>query len=124
MTAAAMYPGTFDPITNGHLDLIRRAAGVFPRVVVAIAANPGKAPMFTLTERVVLAEEVLAGIDGVGSPPGTLPTIWTPEDARSSSQTTTVVKATTMSAPGKAGFHFRSRTSAAIEPTPMAMVDG
>jgi pantetheine-phosphate adenylyltransferase len=65
MTAAAMYPGTFDPITNGHLDLIRRAAGVFPRVVVAIAANPGKAPMFTLTERVVLAEEVLAGIDGV-----------------------------------------------------------
>ncbi|MGD8977146.1 MAG: pantetheine-phosphate adenylyltransferase [Gammaproteobacteria bacterium] len=65
MTAAAMYPGTFDPITNGHLDLIRRAAGVFPRVVVAIAANPGKAPMFSLTERVVLAEEVLDGIDGV-----------------------------------------------------------
>ena len=60
-----VYPGTFDPITNGHLDLIRRAAGVFPRVVVAVAANPGKAPMFTLTERVVLAEEVLAGIDGV-----------------------------------------------------------
>ncbi len=65
MTAAAMYPGTFDPITNGHLDLIRRSARVFPRVVVAIAANPGKAPMFTLTERVVLAEEVLDGIEGV-----------------------------------------------------------
>ena len=65
MTSAAMYPGTFDPITNGHSDLIRRAAGVFPRVVVAIAANPGKAPMFDLKERVELAEHVLAGISGI-----------------------------------------------------------
>jgi len=65
MTSAAMYPGTFDPVTNGHHDLIRRAASVFPRVVVAIAANPDKAPMFTLTERVALAEVVLAGIPGV-----------------------------------------------------------
>lgn len=65
MTSAAMYPGTFDPITNGHHDLIRRAASVFPKVIVAIAANPGKAPMFTLTQRVALAEVVLGGIPGV-----------------------------------------------------------
>ena len=65
MTVAAMYPGTFDPITNGHHDLIRRATRVFPRVVVAIAANPGKAPLFSLEERVRLAREVLADIPGV-----------------------------------------------------------
>ncbi len=61
-----MYPGTFDPITLGHEDLVRRAAEVFDRIVVAIAANTGsKAPMFTLGERVALAEEALAGIAGV-----------------------------------------------------------
>ena len=65
MTVAAMYPGTFDPITNGHHDLIRRATRVFPRVMVAIAANPGKAPLFSLEERVSLATEVLADIPGV-----------------------------------------------------------
>jgi len=65
MTVAAMYPGTFDPITNGHHDLIRRATRVFPRVMVAIAANPGKAPLFSLEERVGLATEVLADIPGV-----------------------------------------------------------
>ncbi len=58
----AMYPGTFDPITNGHYDLVRRAADIFDRVVVAIAANPNKAPLFTLEERVALAREVLSGI--------------------------------------------------------------
>lgn len=58
----AMYPGTFDPITNGHYDLVRRAADIFDRVVVAIAANPNKAPLFTLEERVALAREVLDGI--------------------------------------------------------------
>lgn len=61
----AMYPGTFDPITNGHYDLVRRAAGIFDRVVVAIAANPGKAPLFTLEERVDLAREVLRDIPNV-----------------------------------------------------------
>ena len=61
----AMYPGTFDPITNGHYDLVRRAAGIFDRVVVAIAANPGKAPLFTLEERVDLAREVLHDIPNV-----------------------------------------------------------
>lgn len=61
----AMYPGTFDPITNGHYDLVRRAAAIFGRVVVAVAANPGKAPLFTLEERVDMAREVLEGIPNV-----------------------------------------------------------
>jgi pantetheine-phosphate adenylyltransferase len=61
----AMYPGTFDPITNGHYDLVRRAAHIFDRVVVAIAQNPGKTPLFTLAERIELAREVLQGIANV-----------------------------------------------------------
>lgn len=61
----AMYPGTFDPITNGHHDLVRRAADIFDRVVVAVAANPGKAPLFTVEERVELAREVLHDIPNV-----------------------------------------------------------
>ena len=65
MGAGALYPGTFDPITNGHYDLMRRAARIFGRVVVAVAANPGKAPLFSLDERVDLAKRVLADIDGV-----------------------------------------------------------
>jgi len=65
MTRNAVYPGTFDPITNGHTDLVRRAAGIFDRVVVAIAANPGKTPMFTLEERVDLSRRVLASIPNV-----------------------------------------------------------
>jgi pantetheine-phosphate adenylyltransferase len=56
----AVYPGTFDPITNGHQDLIRRAAGIFDRVVIGIAANPGKAPLFSVDERVELSRQVLA----------------------------------------------------------------
>jgi pantetheine-phosphate adenylyltransferase len=65
MSTSALYPGTFDPITNGHQDLIRRAASIFERVVVAIAANPSKAPLFSLEERVGLAREVLADIANV-----------------------------------------------------------
>lgn len=65
MTRGAIYPGTFDPITNGHRDLVRRAAGMFDRVIVAIASNPGKTPMFSLEERVALAREVLAEIPNV-----------------------------------------------------------
>jgi pantetheine-phosphate adenylyltransferase len=61
----AMYPGTFDPITNGHHDLVRRAATIFERVIVAVAANPGKAPLFSLDERVDLAREVLRDIPNV-----------------------------------------------------------
>lgn len=65
MSVSAMYPGTFDPITLGHEDLVRRASRLFDRVVVAIAANPGKEPMFSLDERVALAKSVLGGFDGV-----------------------------------------------------------
>lgn len=65
MAVSAMYPGTFDPITLGHEDLVRRGARLFDRVVVAIAANPGKEPMFTLDERVDLARQVLADIPNV-----------------------------------------------------------
>lgn len=56
----AVYPGTFDPITRGHEDLVRRASQLFDGVVVAIAASPGKKPFFTLDERVQMAREVLA----------------------------------------------------------------
>ena len=65
MTIKALYPGTFDPITNGHYDLVRRAAAIFSSVTVAIAANPGKAPLFTLEQRVAMAQEVLGDIPNV-----------------------------------------------------------
>jgi pantetheine-phosphate adenylyltransferase len=65
MNRNAIYPGTFDPITNGHQDLVRRAAGIFDRVIVAIAANPNKTPMFTLEKRVELARQVLADLPNV-----------------------------------------------------------
>jgi len=66
MTVAAMYPGTFDPITLGHEDLVRRAAGLFDRVVVAIAADPGgKQPMFSADERVQLARAVLGDVGNI-----------------------------------------------------------
>ena len=66
MTVGAMYPGTFDPITLGHEDLVRRAVRLFDKVVVAIAANPEtKAPMFSVDERVALASAALADIDNV-----------------------------------------------------------
>jgi pantetheine-phosphate adenylyltransferase len=65
MGSRAMYPGTFDPITNGHNDLVRRACRIFDKVVVAIAANPGKAPLFTLDQRVDLARRVLADLPNV-----------------------------------------------------------
>jgi pantetheine-phosphate adenylyltransferase len=61
----AVYPGTFDPITNGHQDLVRRAAGIFDRLVVGIAANAGKTPLFALAERVELAQKVLADLKNV-----------------------------------------------------------
>jgi pantetheine-phosphate adenylyltransferase len=65
MSTSALYPGTFDPVTNGHQDLVRRAASIFERVVVAIAANPAKAPLFSLEERVELAREVLSDLPNV-----------------------------------------------------------
>lgn len=65
MKRSAVYPGTFDPITNGHHDLVRRAAGIFERVVVAIAGNAHKAPMFSLEQRVDMARKVLRDVPGV-----------------------------------------------------------
>ncbi len=62
---SAVYPGTFDPITNGHQDLVRRASGIFDRVVVGIAANLGKAPLFPLDARVELARRVLEELPNV-----------------------------------------------------------
>lgn len=61
----AVYPGTFDPITNGHLDIIARARRCFDLVIVAVSQNPAKAPLFSLEERMALAKEAASGIDGV-----------------------------------------------------------
>ena len=60
-----LYPGTFDPITRGHTDLIERAARLFDHVIVAVAASPKKGPMFTLEERVALAKEATAYLPNV-----------------------------------------------------------
>ncbi|MCG9650430.1 MULTISPECIES: pantetheine-phosphate adenylyltransferase [Vibrio] len=62
-----IYPGTFDPITNGHLDLIERAADMFDEVIIAVAASPSKNTMFTLDERVHFAQEVTKHLDNVTS---------------------------------------------------------
>lgn len=64
MKVVALYPGTFDPITNGHTDLVRRAAQLFDEVIIAVAANPQKQPLFNLAERVKLATTVLADVKG------------------------------------------------------------
>ena len=58
----AIYPGSFDPITNGHLDLVQRAAKLFDRVIVAVAANEAKKPLFTLPERVALVTASIQSI--------------------------------------------------------------
>lgn len=60
-----VYPGTFDPITNGHYDLIERAARMFDKVVIAVAASPGKQPALDLDTRVALCREVVAPLDNV-----------------------------------------------------------
>ena len=64
-THTVVYPGTFDPITNGHIDLVERAARLFDRVVIAIAASEKKKPLFTLDERVDLSRQVLKHLDNV-----------------------------------------------------------
>jgi len=61
----AIYPGTFDPITRGHEDLIRRAARLFDQVIVAVAESSGKKPFFTLDERVTMAQQVLTDCPNV-----------------------------------------------------------
>ena len=60
MDVIAVYPGTFDPITHGHVDVAERASRMFHRVIISIAANPGKQPFFSLEERVAFAEAVFA----------------------------------------------------------------
>jgi len=65
MNTTILYPGTFDPITKGHADLVERASRIFDRVIVGVAENVGKAPAFSLAERIVMAEKALALIDKV-----------------------------------------------------------
>ncbi|MFB6328671.1 pantetheine-phosphate adenylyltransferase [Pantoea deleyi] len=65
MTTKAIYPGTFDPVTLGHLDIVTRAALMFDQVILAVAASPGKKPMFSLDERVALASEVVRHLPNV-----------------------------------------------------------
>ena len=60
-----IYPGTFDPITNGHLDIIERSAVIFPRVLVAVANSPSKKPLFSLDERVELVRQSVAHLSNV-----------------------------------------------------------
>lgn len=65
MSVIAVYPGTFDPMTNGHSDLIQRASLIFEKVIVAIAANPGKTPLFDLQQRVNMAKTILSDLPNV-----------------------------------------------------------
>lgn len=61
----AIYPGSFDPVTLGHLDIIRRAAAVFDRLIVAVMHNQNKQPMFTVDERVAFLQRTTGGIDNI-----------------------------------------------------------
>ncbi len=65
MQITAVYPGTFDPFTNGHIDLVRRAIRIFPRLIVAVASNPQKNPLFTLEERLAIIREGTADLTGL-----------------------------------------------------------
>ena len=65
MNVTAIYPGTFDPITHGHSDLVQRATQLFDHVIVAVAASPSKAPAFTLAERLELARMALTDVPKV-----------------------------------------------------------
>ena len=65
MQKRAIYPGTFDPITNGHIDIVTRAAAMFDELILAIAASPSKKPMFSLDERVALAQQATAHLQNV-----------------------------------------------------------
>ena len=62
--AIALYPGTFDPITNGHIDIIRRGLCLFDRIIVTVAVNPQKTPLFSLAERCALISECFPDLDG------------------------------------------------------------
>nr|WP_314741089.1 pantetheine-phosphate adenylyltransferase [uncultured Haemophilus sp.] len=65
MKNIVIYAGTFDPITNGHLDIIQRAARLFDKVIVAVAKNPSKQPLFSLEERTLLVEQACDALDNV-----------------------------------------------------------
>ncbi|MDF7798783.1 pantetheine-phosphate adenylyltransferase [Pontiellaceae bacterium B1224] len=65
MNEAAVCAGTFDPITMGHLDVIERASRIFPRVVIAVAVNPGKSPLFSVEERIELVKKSTAHLSGI-----------------------------------------------------------
>jgi pantetheine-phosphate adenylyltransferase len=65
MTTKAIYPGTFDPITKGHIDLAERASQLFDEVVIAIAASPSKQPLFALNERLEMAQISLSHVDNI-----------------------------------------------------------
>jgi pantetheine-phosphate adenylyltransferase len=65
MSNIAIYPGTFDPITNGHIDIIERAKELFDEVIVTVAINPAKQPLFTAVERIALIEKSVAGLTNV-----------------------------------------------------------
>jgi len=62
MSRAALYPGSFDPVTNGHLDVVRQACGLVDRLVVAIGIHPGKAPLFSTEERLAMVTEIFTPI--------------------------------------------------------------
>lgn len=63
-----IYPGTFDPITKGHLHIIRRCAALVDRLIVAVATNPNKKPMFGLSDRIAMVETDVAGLEGLAAP--------------------------------------------------------
>ena len=65
MKHIAVYPGTFDPVTNGHIDLVERSLRIFSEVIVAVAENPKKAPLFPLEERIAMLQEVTANYKNV-----------------------------------------------------------
>ena len=65
MGKRAVYPGMFDPITNGHLDLIQRSLQLFDELIVAVVANPSKAPLFTVKERLELIDEATTGLSNL-----------------------------------------------------------
>ena len=65
MSTVAIYPGTFDPLTNGHVDIIARGARLFDRIIVAVLVNAEKSPLFTMTERLEIARAVFKGLPNV-----------------------------------------------------------
>lgn len=65
MNKIAIFPGSFDPLTNGHLDLIKRAAKLFDKVIVAVLSNTAKQPLFSMAERLSLIKQVVADLDNV-----------------------------------------------------------